>query len=354
MTSRLLSIGVAAPESRLDTDRFLALARNLSPADSRPDVIEHLARRTEIEERGCCIFDGAGRQSLFQPDQSGRGPGTAERMRQYSTWATALAVAASTEAIERAMIEPAAITHVVTASCTGFEAPGFDQALIRELRLRPTVRRAHVGFMGCHAAVNALAVAGAFAESDPSAVVLVCCAEVCSLHYHFGGRVDQMISNALFADGAGAAIVCCRGPADAPMLAGCSAALFPNSEDLMTWRIGDHGFEMSLSALIPESLGRLVPEWARAALDAHGLSARDVGGWAIHPGGPRIVRVVAESLGLSPEHAAPSLETLRAHGNMSSPTILFILRALWDGGTPRPWVGMAFGPGLAGELIVLR
>lgn len=354
MSARLLSIGVASPSVKLELERYIALAQRLAPAGARTGAMENLTRKTEIVERGCCILDASGELSLYRPDESGKGPQTQERLDHYTRWATTLGLAASAQAIQRAAVEPRAITHVVTASCTGFEAPGFDQGLINGLGLRATVRRTHVGFMGCHAAINALAVAAAFAQADPGATILVCCAELCSLHFHFGDRADQMISNALFADGAAAAIVRRDGPAQSPMIAECASALFPNTADLMSWRIGDHGFEMSLAPTVPAQLARHVPEWIGATLDRHELATRDVGAWAIHPGGPRIVRAVADALGLGPESPLPSLEVLRTCGNMSSPTILFILRTLWDTGAPRPWVGMAFGPGLAGEMVLMK
>ncbi len=354
MTARLLSIGVASPASKLDQQRYLALARRLAPEDVRLETLEGLTRRTEIAERGCCLLNGSGEVSLYLPGSAEQGPGTRERLGHYTRCATALGLAAAREALTRAGTKPDAVTHLVTASCTGFEAPGFDQGLIDGLGLRPTVRRTHVGFMGCHAAINALAVAAAFAQTDPAATVLVCCAEICSLHYHFSARVDQMISNALFADGAGAAIVSADGPPDSPQLAGFASALFPDTADLMSWRIGDHGFEMTLAATVPAALERLVPGWLRAALDHHELASGDIRGWAIHPGGPRIVRAVATALELSATQTAPSLEVLRSCGNMSSPTVLFILRQLWDNGVARPWIGMAFGPGLAGEMALIR
>lgn len=354
MTAHLLSIGIATPSTKLDQDLYLTLARRLAPAEVRLETLEGLTRRTEIQERGCCVLNGSGELSLYDVESGENGPGTKARLANYTQYGTELGLAAAREALMRAGTKPETVTHLVTASCTGFAAPGFDQGLINGLGLRPTVRRTHVGFMGCHAAINALAVAAAFAQADPTATVLVCCAEICSLHYHFSARVDQMISNALFADGAGAAIVSAAGPPDTPLLAGFASALFPDTADLMSWSIGDHGFEMTLGAAVPAALERLVPGWLRAALDHHELASRDIQGWAIHPGGPRIVRAVATALELSAAQTAPSLEVLRSCGNMSSPTVLFILRQLWDTGIARPWVAIAFGPGLAGEMALIR
>lgn len=354
MTARLLSIGIAAPNARLGTERAIALASALSAPGVRRETIAALHRRSGIDERGCVIFDSAGRQELYGADPNELGPTTAERLTHYAPRATELAATASREAIDRAGIAAGRVTHLVTVSCTGFEAPGFDQALMRCLGLRSTVRRTHIGFMGCHAAINGLAAACAFASADADAVVLVCCVELCSLHYHFGGRMDQLVANALFADGAAAAVVAQRAPEGAPMLSGFASTIFEGSEAEMSWKIGDHGFEMTLAPTIPETLRRVVPEWVGALLDSHGLVREEVGGWAVHPGGPRIVRAVIEALQLGADHGGPSLGVLRSHGNMSSPTVLFILRALWDAGVSRPWVGLAFGPGVAGEAVVIR
>lgn len=352
--SRLLSIGLGSPKARVSAADAYALAAGVAPAKVSRDALATLHRRSGVEERGAAGLAPGALPTLPASGADRLGPPTSERLACYTALACEIGARAGADALSRASVDPARITHLVTASCTGFEAPGFDQALVRDLGLRPTVRRTHVGFMGCHAAVNALAAADAFARADPRALCLVVCAEVCSLHYHHGDRTDRLIANALFADGAASAVVSASGPESAPSLGGFASALFPDSASEMSWLIGDHGFEMSLAPTLPETLRRAVPAWVRAALDGWSLARRDVGAWAIHPGGPRVVGAVADALGLSSADTAPSLETLRAHGNMSSPTILFILRRLWDSDAPRPWVGLAFGPGLAGEALVVR
>ena len=150
------------------------------------------------------------------------GPTTGQRMQHYAELAPPLAVAASVEAVRRCGLDAAELTHLVTVSCTGFVAPGFDVALMRALNLRPTIQRTHVGYMGCHGALNGLRVARAFAGADADARVLLCAVELCSLHYHYGWNPSKMIANALFADGA-AALVGVPGdgaPADAWRVSG--------------------------------------------------------------------------------------------------------------------------------------
>jgi predicted naringenin-chalcone synthase len=141
--------------------------------------------------------------------------------------------------------------------------------------------------------------------------------------------------------------------ASQPAIVATHSQLFPGTAGEMGWLVGDHGFEMMLGARVPELLEREVGPWVGRSLEVHGLSRDHIGGWAIHPGGPRVIDAVLASLDLPPASGHHSREVLRRHGNMSSATLLFIIRDLLEAGIPRPWTGMAFGPGLAGELVLL-
>jgi predicted naringenin-chalcone synthase len=240
-------------------------------------------------------------------------------------------------ALERAGIEAGRVTHLVTVSCTGFGAPGIDAALIRGLGLGAGTQRTHVGFMGCHGALNGLRVARAFAEADPAACVLVCAVELCSLHFHYTDDPEKMVANALFADGAAAAIVGSAHHGSGPCIAACGSCLVPDSRDAMTWRIGDFGFEMTLSSRVPGILHDHLRSWLERWLGEQGLKLEDVGSWAVHPGGPRVLSTVAECLGLDEAALQVSREVLSEHGNMSSPTVLFILERLLARKSSRAW-----------------
>jgi predicted naringenin-chalcone synthase len=226
-----------------------------------------------------------------------------------------------------------------------------DFELIAELGLAATVERTHVGFMGCHGALNGLRVASAFTGADPAARVLLCAVELCSLHYHYGWDPKRLVANALFADGAAALV----GVSPSVGLPGAwraeasGSCLFPDSAYAMTWNIGDHGFEMTLSTRVPDLIGRHLRSWLETWLVRHRLRVSEIGSWAIHPGGPRVLTAVEKALGLSPEVSTVSREVFACCGNMSSPTVLFILDRLRRCGGARPCVALGFGPGLVVE-----
>jgi predicted naringenin-chalcone synthase len=345
----LLSIATATPPFRMDRANWLDLAARLAPEGVDRAVLARLAERSAIDARACAAFvDG---EDAFY--RAGETPGTAARMELWARAARAIALEAARAALARAAVEPSEISLVVTASCTGFDAPGIDAHLIESLGLRRDCRRLNVGFMGCHAAVNALAAARDAVRADPAVKALVCCAEISSAHLHDSTRVDRLVANALFADGAAAAVVAAHEGA-AMRLAGSHTVRIDGTRDEMRWTIGDHGFEMTLGARVPEILEREVGPWVREALGRHRLRIDDVGAWAIHPGGPRVIDAVLASLGLPLDAGDASREVLREHGNMSSATLLFILERMLTRRAPGPWVALAFGPGLVGEMLVVR
>ena len=368
MNARLLSIGVAMPPRSISLEGSAQLARRMAPAHVSGRTVAAIARKTGIRSRGSMLLGEDGKQDFYaEPkDAADRGPTTAARLRDSTRDATTLGVEASRRALEDAGVAAAAITHLITASCTTMEAPGFDQGIIAALGISSDVRRTHVGFMGCHAAINALAMARAVACAEPHAVVLVCCVELCSLHMHYSDRTDQLIANALFADGAAAAVVKQDDTrTSAPVLAAMGSRIFADATNAtdastagaMAWSVGDHGFSMTLDRRVPELLRGCVPPWIDAVVAKAGAQRLGIGAWAIHPGGPRIVQSILDALELSPDireaGERDAMHILQEHGNMSSATVLFILRGLMQRKAPRPWVAMAFGPGLAGEAMVL-
>jgi predicted naringenin-chalcone synthase len=364
----IAGLGTAVPATRVTQAEALAVARAVCcRTDEQATWLPGLYAHSGVETRHFAfdpavfrdVIDGtrdSGSPFLPTAAPDDRGPTIGRRMRHYAERAGPLAVRAARQALERSGLEPPSITHLVTVSCTGFRAPGVDVEIIKGLGLAPTVQRTHVGFMGCHGALNGLRVARAYVEADPAARVLLSAVELCVLHYYYQWHPQHMVANALFGDGAAAAVGVhpSAAPAGAWRVAANGACLFPDSEDAMTWTVGDHNFEMTLSRRVPGLIGEGLRPWLEAWLGQNGLSPDGVASWAIHPGGPRILSAVEEALGLSREQAAASRAVFAKYGNMSSPTVLFILDHLRAQGAPRPCVALGFGPGLAAEAALLR
>jgi predicted naringenin-chalcone synthase len=368
MSLALLSIGTAVPRSVISQHDALGLARSLCCRTQEHETwLPSMYGQTGIDTRHFAlpaeliadVLAGTRHSgSVFLPTGTPDdcGPTTGERMQHYADLAPPLAVAAAVDAVRRSTINATDLTHLITVSCTGFVAPGIDLALIRALNLRPSVQRTHVGYMGCHGALNGLRVARAFADAEPDARILLCAVELCSLHYHYGWNPSKMIANALFADGAAAVVgvPASAAPPDAWRVVAAGSCLVPDSADAMTWTISDHGFEMTLSKQVPGLIARHLRPWLEAWLAEQGVALAEVRSWAIHPGGPRILGAVEEGLNLPREAAAASRAVFAAYGNMSSPTVLFILDRLRRTGAPRPCVMLGFGPGLMAEAALLR
>jgi predicted naringenin-chalcone synthase len=358
------AIATGNPEySRSQTDAAAFMARVESlPPDVRaaiPDLYERTAIGTRYSAVADFTRDDAEGFEFFPPNWLlDPAPSTAQRSALYREVAVPLAERVARDALARAGRDASEVTHVVYATCTGFFAPGPDIELVRRLGLPPTTRRVQVGFMGCYAAFNALRTARGFVALDPSAVVLVVCCELCTLHFRTTGGMPTAVVNALFADGCAAAVVSGRERAGTLELVDERALLDDDSLEMMTWDVGDTGFDMTLSPRVPVVLGRRLPQYLAGLLDPHGLNESDIGWWAIHPGGRAVVDKIQRMLNLSDVAVAESMGVLRDYGNMSSATILFVLRRFLDrvqAGERLGWgVAMAFGPGLTMEGALLR
>jgi predicted naringenin-chalcone synthase len=364
MSLTIQGLGTALPPERITQGDAAAIAAEVAlpqqtPSPGQRRLLETLHRRSGVASRHSVLLQPAGsdpRQTFF----GATSPGTGERMRRYAREAPALALRAVQAALAQAQVPVERITHLITVSCSGFHAPGVDLALMAALPLDAGVARTHVGFMGCHGALNGLRVAAGFTGAAPEACVLLCAVELCSLHLQYGWDAERIVANALFADGA-AALVATGGPpaAGAPssdplgQLIASGSLLVPASTDAMSWGIGDHGFAMGLSPQVPDLIGEHLRPWLEGWLARHNLSLDAIGSWAVHPGGPRILSAVTKGLGLDPGLIEPSRSVLRDHGNMSSPTLLFILERLRRSGAAGPCLAMAFGPGLCIEVALL-
>jgi alkylresorcinol/alkylpyrone synthase len=294
------------------------------------------------------------------------GWGTGDRMRRFVQEALPLGKEAVSGALAEAGLAPADVGLFTVVSCTGYATPGLDILLARDLGMTPDVQRLHIGHMGCYAALPGLGAVADFTTARDKPSVLLC-VELTSLHVQpttdtaRGGRptkedLQQMVAHALFSDAA-AAVVLEPGANDGWEVVDTVARTDVETADHMTWDVTDLGFVMGLSPKVPEVLARHARPVVEQLLERHGIAVEEVAGWAVHPGGRRIVEVVGEALGLSDDDLAASYDVLRDVGNCSSATVLLVLEQLRRSGTVPPGgtaVAMAFGPGLTLYATLLR
>lgn len=316
----------------------------------------------ETRHSACGDFLPGREPELYKPGPDGIpvSPGTGERNAFYGKAARGLAVKLARKALAGAKgFSAADVTHIIFVSCTGFVNPGPDYHIVRELGLSENVQRYTLGFMGCYAAFPGLRMAAQFCEADPRAVVLVMCLELCTLHLQMEDKPDSILANALFADGAAAAIVSARAPepkSPAYLVRDFSTSLVTSGEQDMAWTIGNNGFSMILSAYVPDLIGSNIRQMLDGTLKRRDLALADIEEWAVHPGGRAILDRVQESLGLPACALDASREILRDYGNMSSATVLFVLKELLESAETASALtcAMAFGPGLTVETAVLE
>jgi predicted naringenin-chalcone synthase len=268
-------------------------------------------------------------------------------MKFYDPQAQALAAKATTALdIEN---DRETITHLIVASCTGFTAPGLDLQLREAFGLRRDVARTVVGFMGCSAAVPALRLAQQAVRAEPTAKVLVINIELCSLHLQETPDIETILSFLLFGDGCTASLVTANPSGIA--LHDFRCAVIPDSQDLITWHIGNQGFEMVLSGKVPLRIAQALREdqaGEEGLLRGEGTQTIDL--WAIHGGGRTVLDAVQSGLSLDPAKLRHSRAVLRDYGNMSSATVMFVLARMMAQGAPHQrGLAMAFGPGMVAE-----
>jgi predicted naringenin-chalcone synthase len=344
-------IGTAVPQHDVH-QTFIGFVDQLLPERKDKVIFRRMVQRSGIEHRYSTLTPSENLETAADRDgffQRGQFAGTGTRMDRFETHAVGLAQ----QAIEALDLtdDLASLTHMVVASCTGFTAPGLDQQIMERLGLSPSIERTMVGFMGCGAAVNALRVAHHIVRSEPSAKVLVVNLELCTLHLQETSNLEVILSALLFGDGCAASLVSAQPEGIA--LKDFRVATIPDTRDLITWRIGDAGFEMGLSGEVPHQIANALRHESTRNDDGgilRGQHKDDFDLWAVHAGGRTILDAVEQGLDLGPEALRWSRGVLRDFGNMSSATLMFVLgRIMQDAPPSSNGFGMAFGPGLVAE-----
>jgi predicted naringenin-chalcone synthase len=295
-----------------------------------------------------------------EPDHESVHPSTSSRLNVFREHALPLSVSAAAGVFsKRPSVTPDDITHLVVVCCTGMYAPGLDIDLINSLGLKTSVHRTAINFMGCYAAFNALKIADAFCKSDDQAKVLVVCTELCSLHFQREATEDNLLANALFADGSGAVLVEAKSDSNFQLeIKAFHNEIAADGKNDMAWSIGDLGFEMKLSSYVPDIIRTGITDLTKTLLEKISTRFSDVKHFAIHPGGKKILEVIEKELNISKDQNKAAYDVLREFGNMSSATVLFVLNELAKDFTSQNEgehiLSFAFGPGLTMESMILQ
>jgi predicted naringenin-chalcone synthase len=352
-TAYINRIATAVPPHDMH-EAFLPFAESLLPEGTRRNLYRRMARLSAIEHRYTFLKPIVTESGTLQDETAlflrGSFPSTAVRMKAFQQFAPQLARCALGK-LALTEAERQGVTHVIVTCCTGLYAPGLDYEAVELLQLNPSVERTFIGFMGCYAAINALKTARHIVRSEPDAKVLLLSLELCTLHMQETQDLEQLLAFTVFADGCAAYLVTAQpvGLAIDSFL----AVNLPSTDQLITWRIGEQGFDMHLSGQVPGKLRHGLAEAGSRITQGRELSAIDL--WAVHPGGRTILDAVEQGLALPAEALADSRNILLNYGNMSSASVLFVLHRLMQHARPgQIGCAMSFGPGVTAETMLFH
>jgi len=352
-TAYLNRIATAVPPHDMHR-AFSAFAESMLPDGTPKNLFRRMARLSAIEHRYSFVHpvetpDGAWKdvEGFYVP---GEFPTTAQRMQAFEKYAPRLARCALGK-LALTPEERDSITHVIVTSCTGLYAPGLDYDMVEHLGLNPSVERTMIGFMGCYAAINALKSARHIVRSEPHARVLLLSLELCSMHMQETTNLEQLLAFLVFADGCAAYLVSAEPAGFA--LDSFLALNLSGTHQLITWRIGEKGFDMQLSGQVPGELRNGMAAAGSRIAGGREISSIDL--WAVHPGGRTILDAVEHGLALPAAALADSRDILARFGNMSSASVMFVLEKLMRRATAgQQGCAMSFGPGVTAETMLFH
>jgi predicted naringenin-chalcone synthase len=385
--SKIISIGTAVPEWQHSQDKILDfMQRVYAPDEEQRRKLKFLYHKGGINTRYSVIPDyglSAAEWQFYSPSENLEPfPTLEERLQWFQRHAASLSMKAiinclnggknggtrptqlpnssnTTEGFVADATDLAAkqrITHLITVSCTGMSAPGLDLELLELLQLPRTINRTSVNFMGCYAAIHAMKIADAYCKADSSANVLIVCTELCTLHFQKEATIDNITSSMLFSDGSAAMLISGDNDQEGLMLNHFYSSVAVKGKPDMAWELSSHGFLMTLSGYIADLIEEDFDGLVSNALEAATLERDEITHWCIHPGGKKILEAVHKSLGFSNGQLQNCYDVLRDYGNMSSPTVLFVLQKIMESLDKKndcKIFGAAFGPGLTMETFIL-
>jgi len=353
--ANIISIGTALPpycHPQKEILHYMQKAYDLDESESRK--LAFLYKQSQIENRYSVLKDFAAPESEWTfLKAEHKNVSLDERMKIFHPEALALSVASIKNCI-RNFIAPAEITHLITVSCTGMSAPGLDLQVAESFDLKTNIFRTSVNFMGCYAAIHALKMAKMICDTSANANVVIVCTEICTIHFQPHYSIDNAASSLLFGDGSAAVLISNQSlPGSLTLNSFYSEVSYKGKED-MSWQLSDHGFLMRLSSYIPQFIQEDIADLVNKALHEGQIKQSEITHWCIHPGGRKILEVIGDRLSLTAEDLSCSKSVLSKYGNMSSPTILFVLKEIMEGSSTSATnvFGVAFGPGLTMETFI--
>ncbi len=357
--SKIVSIGTAVPEyghEQQKISEFMSRVYAINETEKRK--LRFLYKYSGIQTRYSVLNDyslPASEWKFFIPTENLEPfPSLEKRMKAFREHAAPLSLKAINNCLEN--IQDKNITHLITVSCTGMSAPGLDLELMEMLNMPATTWRTSINFMGCYAAIHAMKLADVICKSDVKANVLIVCVELCTLHFQKKYTPDNISSGILFGDGAAAVLVSGNKEADGLNIENFYSSVSFESKQEMVWEMSSTGFLLTLSGYIPELIEQDFNNVVSQALSSNNLKKEDITHWCIHPGGKKILEAVHNSLQFTNGQLQPCYDVLNDFGNMSSPTVLFVLEKIkqtLNKDQRNNIFGAAFGPGLTMETFIL-
>ena len=359
--SQITSIGTAVPQFKHEQNEILRfMTRIYAFNEKERRTLKYLYHQSGISSRYSVLSDYSQEpaQWTFYPPAENLEPfpSIEARMQIFNTHAAGLSAKAIRDCLGD-QLDIQEITHLITVTCTGLSAPGLDLQLMEMLNLPKNIFRTSVNFMGCYAAIHALKLADSLCQSDPDAKVLIVCTELCTLHFQQQATTNNITSSLLFGDGSAAVLVTGHGEKRKGFpLIGFYGEVMPRGKQDMSWELSSTGFAMTLSSYVPSLIEEDFEMLVHQALARQHISREQITHWCIHPGGKKILEAIEKSLSLPKEKLDTSYRVLQDYGNMSSPTILFVLKEILSGldkTKDQKVFGAAFGPGLTMETFIV-
>jgi predicted naringenin-chalcone synthase len=362
--TKIISIGTAVPKHRTKQTAILEFMHSAYSNDVASRKLNVLFNHSGIEERYSVIpdFDKSRNEHVFFNGIPSKA-NVENRIDVFKERAIPLALEAVHDSYKKlnTTIDTFGVTHLITVTCTGLSAPGLDAELMKQLNLQNDIYHTSVNFLGCNAAFHGLKIADMICKTDDEAKVLVVCVELCTLHFQPKDNHDNLLSNTIFGDGAAAVVITSdklsnENKQKGFSISGFYSLLLNKGNDLMGWNITPVNFEMILDAKIPEFIGSEVQSIVERAAKKFKISPGEINKWAVHPGGKKIVDTIKKQLRLNDADLFFSYKVLSEYGNMSSPTILFVLNEVLENKPEKESIvfSIGFGPGLSIETALMK